>query len=660
MRFAATCLVVLTTLLTLEFATTAQTELLGIRFRLQRLRSSAESDPLGLRELVLVQLDRTGTREIVHLAGPLLEIFFNPTRVKGASPVRRFRVDDNPRGLVSGDFDADLQMDLAVLSFDAERITLLYGDGQGGFPRRAHVSTGVEPQSLAAGDFDGDRRTDLAFTARQDASRHAIRILFNRGGGVFDAGDDVGVGATPFGLVAADFDGDGSRDLAVANTGSNDAHVLLNNGGGRFLTVRRYTVGQGPWDIVAGDLNRDGLTDLVTTDVYDRTVSVLIGRAGGVFRSARRFPTEVLTLPRFAAQGLALGDVDGDGELDVMLSNGSVLKGRGDGTLATATEFAISAGAIALRDLDGDGRADVIFDHDFVSVPHVTVGWNNLLRANRPPIARPSDAIWDFGDVALIDGRASTDPDGHLISFEWHDELGRLVGDTPVLSVRRLPGAYTYSLTVRDPFDAVSTQHATLTIVGEAPPFADIVLHAADASHIGGTWQRVRDASAASGIRLHQPNAGAAKRITPLARPSDYVELRFKANPALVYRLWIRARADRDSWQNDSVFVQFSGAIRPDGARSWRIGSTSALVYRLERCVSCGLSGWGWNTDGFVELSNAGAVLQFNSDEWQRVRIQEREDGVSIDQIVLSSVTYLGGLSPGVDKNDSIVLPKTQ
>ncbi len=301
-----------------------------------------------------------------------------------------------------------------------------------------------------------------------------------------------------------------------------------------------------------------------------------------------------------------------------------------------------------------------MFDHDFTSAPHVTVGWNNVLTMNRPPVARPADATWDFGDVALIDGRASSDPDGHLIAYEWRDELGRVVGDTPVLSVQRLPGQYIYSLTVRDPFGAASTGSATLTIVGAAPPYADIVLHAADATAVRGTWRRVRDLAAASGIRLHQPDAGAARLNAPLARPSNYFELRFKANPALVYQLWIRARADRNAWQNDSVFLQFSGAIGADGSRQWHIGSTSALLYRLERCTSCGLDGWGWNTDGFVELSNVGTPLRFNDDAWQTLRIQQREDGVSIDQIVLSSVTYLGDLAPGTDMQDVIVLPKTQ
>ena len=206
---------------------------------------------------------------------------------------------------------------------------------------------------------------------------------------------------------------------------------------------------------------------------------------------------------------------------------------------------------------------------------------------------------------------------------------------------------YIYSLTVRDPFGAASTGSATLTIVGAAPPYADIVLHAADATAVRGTWRRVRNLAAASGIRLHQPDAGAARLNAPLARPSNYFELRFKANPALVYQLWIRARADRNAWQNDSVFLQFSGAIGADGSRQWHIGSTSALLYRLERCTSCGLDGWGWNTDGFVELSNVGTPLRFNDDAWQTLRIQQREDGVSIDQIVLSSVTYLGDLAPG-------------
>jgi hypothetical protein len=652
-------LAALAAVLGIHSLTTAQGDLLSIRFRHDRLRSLAEQDPIGLRKFLLLQLDRTGPREIVHLAGPLLEVFFNPTRHETDLRVRRLRVDANPRGLVAGDFDGDRNVDLAILSFDTARITILYGDGHATFPRRTHLPTGAEPQSLVAADFNGDAHVDLAFTARHDEARHAVNILINRGNGEFDGGSHVVVGAIPFGLAAADLDGDGSRDLAVANAGSDSVHVLLNNRAGHFSIVRRYAVGSGPWDIATGDLNEDGLVDLVTTNALARTVSVLLGRAGGTFRAGRPVAAEALSLRRLAAQTLALGDLDGDGHLDVMLSNGSGLRGRGDGSLAQATEFAMSAGALVLRDLDGDGRTEAVFDNDFTSAPHVTVAWNGTLTTNRPPVARPLDAIWDFGDVALIDGRASSDPDGHLLAYEWRDELGRVVGDTPVLTVRRLPGEYTYSLTVRDPYGHESISTATLTVVGEAPPHADIVLHATDATTVRGTWRRVDDPTAASGVRLHQPNAGAAKVAAPAARPASYFDLRFRANPALVYRLWIRARADGNAWQNDSVFVQFSGAVGPDGERQWRTGSTSALRYRLERCASCGLDGWGWNTDGFTELSNVGTPLQFSDDEWQTIRIQQREDGVSIDQIVLSSVTYLGTLSPGADKRDAIVLSKT-
>jgi PKD repeat protein len=156
---------------------------------------------------------------------------------------------------------------------------------------------------------------------------------------------------------------------------------------------------------------------------------------------------------------------------------------------------------------------------------------------------------------------------------------------------------------------------------------------------------------------LHQPDLGAAKLTTALASPSNYFEVTFPAVAGTAYRLWMRGRADGDSWANDSVFVQFSGSNNSSGSAVYRTGTTSALEVNLEDCSGCGVQGWGWQDDGWG-VGVLGPLVYFNSTGTQTIRVQTREDGFSIDQIVLSPAQYLLS-APGALKNDGVILSST-
>jgi Beta-propeller repeat len=180
----------------------------------------------------------------------------------------------------------------------------------------------------------------------------------------------------------------------------------------------------------------------------------------------------------------------------------------------------------------------------------------------------------------------------------------------------------------------------------------EIVLHARDASAIAGAWRLVADATAAGGTRAWLPDAGVAKLSAPAASPANYFELTFDAQAGVPYHLWLRMKADADSWQNDSVFVQFSDSIDASGNPVWRKDTTSATVVSLEDCSGCGEHGWGWNDNGY---GTAGALVTFGTSGTHTIRIQQREDGISVDQIVLSAHTYLND-APGANKDDATIV----
>ena len=196
---------------------------------------------------------------------------------------------------------------------------------------------------------------------------------------------------------------------------------------------------------------------------------------------------------------------------------------------------------------------------------------------------------------------------------------------------------------------------------GSAPPpdpdAGDVVLWASEASVRVGPWNIVNDSTAAGGELLQNPNAGAAKLTTAVANPSNYFEMTFNAEAGKPYRLWIRAKAQSNSWANDSIFIQFSKSVTSSGTATWRIGTTSATEMNLEDCSGCGLSGWGWQDNGWG-VGVLGPLVYFSTTGTQKLRIQYREDGISIDQIVLSPSTYLSS-APGGVKNDATILPKS-
>jgi hypothetical protein len=213
------------------------------------------------------------------------------------------------------------------------------------------------------------------------------------------------------------------------------------------------------------------------------------------------------------------------------------------------------------------------------------------------------------------------------------------------------PGSFMFGVKVTDAGWPANTASQTLTLSVTA---SEVVLYAADATAVYGTWSSVADATAAGGARLWNPDRGAAKLATALAAPVNYFEMTFVAQAGVAYHFWMRGKADKNSWANDSVYVQFSGTVDSRGAAIYRIGTTSAIWPSVENGTNAGLAGWGWNDDSYEGF---GAPLYFATSGPQTIRVQVREDGLSLDQIVLSSAAYLTA-APGAAKNDTTILPR--
>ena len=278
----------------------------------------------------------------------------------------------SPGGVEAADLNEDSRPDLVVTN-ESGSVSIFLNDGGGRFhsPPASPFAAGPNPNDVAIADFNGDEKPDLAF-ANHDA--HVVTVLLGDGSGRFAPAPSVPVQSVPHphGIAAADLDRDGHVDLMIDSWGHNELELLRGDGSGHFAEWQMVPVGRQPYQRPRiADVNRDGWPDLLASNLDSKDLSVVLGGPRG-FRPASGSP--------FAAGdgpfGLATGDFDGDGHLDVAVVNSpssavqsgrdglTLLLGDGGGRFAKTPGSPLETGPrpnrIATGDLDGDGHDDVV------------------------------------------------------------------------------------------------------------------------------------------------------------------------------------------------------------------------------------------------------------------------------------------------------------
>ncbi len=297
-----------------------------------------------------------------------------------------------PGAVVAGDFNSDGKLDLAIANTASNNVTILLGNGDGSFTAAVSPGTGNNPSAVAAGDFNSDGKLDLA-TANKDANN--VTILLGNGDGSFTAAtSSPATGSGPVSLAIGDFNADSKLDLAVANSGANTLTILLGNGDGSFTAATASPgTGTNPSSVTVGDFNGDGRLDLAVANKDANTVTILLGNGDGIFTSGTGSPTTGT-----APSSLATGDFNSDGNLDLVVANSSsndltFLLGDGSGSFsAPSAGSPIGAGnntvSVLVGDLNLDGRLDLAAVNQTDN--NVTVRLNNC---NTPPRITASGPI---------------------------------------------------------------------------------------------------------------------------------------------------------------------------------------------------------------------------------------------------------------------------
>lgn len=326
------------------------------------------------------------------------------------APPATFAAGAAPYAAALGDLDDDGDLDIVTANSNSDDVSVLLGDGRGGF---AAVGTfavgGSAPESVALGDIDGDGDLDIV-TADSNFNAAGLSVLANQGNGSFAAPNRLVVAGFPDFVTLGDVDNDTDVDiLAVASNGGN-LTVLFNDGSGGFAMSTTDSVGELPQSAGLGDVDADGDLDIAVVDSRADQVSVLLNDGRGGFAPAGNFAVDGPT-------SLALGDVDGDGDLDIVTANYfsdtgggvAVLLGDGRGNFGPRRDFLASGASFAgLTDLDSDGDLDIVSNDAGANQALVLLGNGRANFTVATPFA--TGGVGPFG-VALGDIDADGNPD---------------------------------------------------------------------------------------------------------------------------------------------------------------------------------------------------------------------------------------------------------
>src|SRR5215210_4107983 len=156
------------------------------------------------------------------------------------------------------------------------------------FSTPTDYALGDNPNSGAAADFNGDGKLDLAVAnfLGGPTSAGTMSILIGNGNGTFQPAVTTAV-QNPFHIVATDLNADGKQDLIAASATADRVSVMLGNGDGTFQSPVTYTVGSAPRTLAIADFNGDGKPDVAVTNSGSDsvTVSLLIGNGNGTFQA---------------------------------------------------------------------------------------------------------------------------------------------------------------------------------------------------------------------------------------------------------------------------------------------------------------------------------------------------------------------------------------
>ncbi len=353
-----------------------------ITIRVGKTPNSVEVADLNNDKIPDIVIANGGDSSVTILLGKGKGIF---TEAKG-SP---FYAGYAPNDVVIADFNKDGKPDLVFANHTKKYLTVLAGDGSGGFKPLKGSPFPVEvfphTHGVATGDFNKDGNLDLV---TDSWGNDRIEILFgNNGHGFNTPGTFIQVGKHPYQRIrTADLNMDGNMDIVTTNLDGNNTTILLGNGKGGFhqSTGSPFACGDSPFGVAIGDINGDGKPDLVIVNSPTITsnntgrdgLTILIGDGTGGFFPLQGSPFTAGKSP----SRVAIGDINGDGINDIAVANYNsdsitiFLMNKKTVASSYSLHFGQKPDGVTIADIDGDGKNEIL----------VTNSLDNTLSIIRP------------------------------------------------------------------------------------------------------------------------------------------------------------------------------------------------------------------------------------------------------------------------------------
>jgi archaellum component FlaF (FlaF/FlaG flagellin family) len=261
-------------------------------------------------------------------------------------------------------------LDLVVGDSGSDNVYVMLGNGDGTFQPAVAYPTSGRPTAVSTGNFTADGRIDIIALTGPGAQCNCVEVLPSNGDGTFGSlvSTPVPYNVDGFEMAVGDFDGDGKLDVAVTGGfgSANQVDILLGNGDGSFRADGYYPVSSSPYSIASGHFNADSKIDLAVGNYQGNSISVLLGNGDGTFGQAVDYDT-------YSPTWVAVGDLNGDGKEDLVASNlgsfaipstasVSVLMGNGDGTFQPGVVYPAGGNLkyVAIGDFNGDHEPDLV------------------------------------------------------------------------------------------------------------------------------------------------------------------------------------------------------------------------------------------------------------------------------------------------------------
>lgn len=336
-------------------------------------------------------------------------------------------------GDLNGDGIPDLALALSTTTGGGGQgaVAILLGNGDGTFQSPSEMSALGPAFAIRIADFNRDGKPDLVVGEWVGGE-----VFFGNGDGTFQSNGGLGTfDVASYSVAVADVNRDGWPDILLSNNSSFGLELVLSNGDGTFAFATEVSAGPHElvWWIAAGDVNGDGNPDLITANACvatkcDLGVSVILGNGDGTFQPAVEYPAGRAD----AAGSVALADVNGDGHLDILYTDAglSVLLGNGDGTFQQAQSYDSGYYGVA-ADVNGDGRPDVIS----VAGMGMEVALNNTGPHQPSTTALTSDAAPAApGQVVTYTATITSQYAGPVTGSVTFTDKGKAIGSAPVAS----------------------------------------------------------------------------------------------------------------------------------------------------------------------------------------------------------------------------------